>query len=103
MYIFKHKTAYVMRISYWSSDVCSSDLCTPRIVLRSWFASRFAAFSALAGPVLANPVLASPVLAGPALARRRRDIAVLRRTPALVLGDREIGRVSCRESVSKYV
>src|SRR3546814_9630835 len=23
---FKHKTAYEIRISYWSSDVCSSDL-----------------------------------------------------------------------------
>src|SRR3546814_6153467 len=26
-FFFKHKTAYEMRISYWSSDVCSSDLC----------------------------------------------------------------------------
>src|SRR3546814_2785573 len=25
-FIFKQKTAYVMRISDWSSDVCSSDL-----------------------------------------------------------------------------
>src|SRR3546814_8499420 len=25
-FFFKHKTAYVMRISDWSSDVCSSDL-----------------------------------------------------------------------------
>src|SRR3546814_10376484 len=25
-FLFKHKTAYDMRISYWSSDVCSSDL-----------------------------------------------------------------------------
>src|SRR3546814_1951639 len=27
-FIFKQKTAYEMRISYWSSDVCSSDLRT---------------------------------------------------------------------------
>src|SRR3546814_8026187 len=27
---FKQKTAYEMRISDWSSDVCSSDLVTPR-------------------------------------------------------------------------
>src|SRR3546814_5751085 len=27
---FKQKTAYEMRISDWSSDVCSSDLCTDR-------------------------------------------------------------------------
>src|SRR3546814_9001148 len=26
MFFFKQKTAYVMRISDWSSDVCSSDL-----------------------------------------------------------------------------
>src|SRR3546814_1478892 len=27
-FFFKHKTAYEMRISDWSSDVCSSDLAT---------------------------------------------------------------------------
>src|SRR3546814_9162329 len=26
VFLFKHKTAYVMRIRCWSSDVCSSDL-----------------------------------------------------------------------------
>src|SRR3546814_1630667 len=26
VFLFKHKTAYDMRISYWRSDVCSSDL-----------------------------------------------------------------------------
>src|SRR3546814_328586 len=29
MFFFKQKTAYDMRIRYWSSDVCSSDLCEP--------------------------------------------------------------------------
>src|SRR3546814_1640231 len=28
VFFFKQKTAYEMRISYWSSDVCSSDLRT---------------------------------------------------------------------------
>src|SRR3546814_20885875 len=28
-FFFKQKTAYEMRISYWSSDVCSSDLTSP--------------------------------------------------------------------------
>src|SRR3546814_13294052 len=28
-FFFKHKTAYEMRISDWSSDVCSSDLAAP--------------------------------------------------------------------------
>src|SRR3546814_2131732 len=29
-FVFKQKTAYEMRISDWSSDVCSSDLVRPR-------------------------------------------------------------------------
>src|SRR3546814_19524144 len=29
-FFFKQKTAYEMRISDWSSDVCSSDLCPVR-------------------------------------------------------------------------
>src|SRR3546814_5468260 len=33
-FFFKHKTAYDMRISDWSSDVCSSDL-------RTWSGSYF--------------------------------------------------------------
>src|SRR3546814_5347385 len=32
MLFFKQKTAYEMRISDWSSDVCSSDLQAPRVV-----------------------------------------------------------------------
>src|SRR3546814_10547530 len=32
-FCFKQKTAYEMRISDWSSDVCSSDL-TPEVALR---------------------------------------------------------------------
>src|SRR3546814_7991011 len=28
-FFFKQKSAYEMRISDWSSDVCSSDLCDP--------------------------------------------------------------------------
>src|SRR3546814_1801936 len=30
-FFFKQKTAYEMRISDWSSDVCSSDLIDPRV------------------------------------------------------------------------
>src|SRR3546814_1545758 len=30
-FFFKQKTAYEMRISDWSSDVCSSDLITSRV------------------------------------------------------------------------
>src|SRR3546814_12569043 len=33
-FFFKQKTAYEMRISDWSSDVCSSDLCKPGLAPR---------------------------------------------------------------------
>src|SRR3546814_5420055 len=33
-FFFKQKTAYEMRISDWSSDVCSSDLVTPSLLLQ---------------------------------------------------------------------
>src|SRR3546814_18478139 len=33
VFFFKQKTAYEMRISDWSSDVCSSDLIRPRAKL----------------------------------------------------------------------
>src|SRR3546814_3861019 len=32
-FFFKQKTAYEMRISDWSSDVCSSDLTTLRVAV----------------------------------------------------------------------
>src|SRR3546814_14416174 len=32
VFFFKQKTAYEMRISDWSSDVCSSDLCKAQLL-----------------------------------------------------------------------
>src|SRR3546814_2581225 len=42
MFFFKQKTAYEMRISDWSSEVCSSDLCPALAGFASdrWFADR---------------------------------------------------------------
>src|SRR3546814_1762408 len=34
LFLFKQKTAYEMRISDWSSDVCSSDLLNGRVVVQ---------------------------------------------------------------------
>src|SRR3546814_2152278 len=36
VFFFKQKTAYYMRISDWSSDVCSSDLLPPLMPSRAW-------------------------------------------------------------------
>src|SRR3546814_10177041 len=44
IFLFKQKTAYEMRISDWSSDVCSSDLAVA-------YAGRILAFSATAQDV----------------------------------------------------
>src|SRR3546814_1049414 len=36
VFLFKQKTAYEMRISDWSSDVCSSDLIRFKMRLAAW-------------------------------------------------------------------
>src|SRR3546814_4759234 len=40
-FFFKQKTAYEMRISDWSSDVCSSDLCATLFCRRTAAINRF--------------------------------------------------------------
>src|SRR3546814_3882514 len=84
-FFFKQKTAYEMRISDWSSDVCSSDL--------EGLAEK------LAGPVVAE-----------LLEQRRADAvrhAAIRHAMHDVGVDHgaaiEIGRASCRERVCQYV
>src|SRR3546814_4463555 len=72
-FFFKQKTAYEMRISDWSSDVCSSDLYRWRNPDNALHVRRSDS---------------SPRL-GPD-AHRTGDI-------------REIGRASCRERVCQYV
>src|SRR3546814_4954155 len=47
-FFFKQKTAYELRISDWSSDVCSSDLMEPRLK------TQFLSTSANLEPALAN-------------------------------------------------
>src|SRR3546814_7277876 len=42
-FFFKQKTAYEMRISDWSSDVCSSDLSTGRRYSKPKFPENFGA------------------------------------------------------------
>src|SRR3546814_10491779 len=74
-FFFKQKTAYEMRISDWSSDVCSSDLA----VLGR-------------GGLVVIDTRASHRLAD----ALRAEIAELSHLP-------KIGRASCRERVCQYV
>src|SRR3546814_13950806 len=104
-FFFKQKTAYEMRISDWSSDVCSSDLHR--------LAARFGVHDDLGqdimGDVLAALGIDDAEIA--ALAHHRaqileRDVAaafgVVETTVRIFLDD-EIGRASCRERVCQYV
>src|SRR3546814_8893523 len=78
-FFFKQKTAYEMRISDWSSDVCSSDL-------RQRTAPR-------------DP---SSAIAAIRKDRLRRAIDLLVTNEA-ALTAAKIGRASCRERVCQYV
>src|SRR3546814_5098800 len=93
-FFFKQKTAYELRISDWSSDVCSSDLfgarpcyrcLVPEIPPEAETCAVVGVVGALAGVVgsmMALEALKLIVGAGETLA--------------------EIGRASCRERVCQY-
>src|SRR3546814_20470460 len=95
-FFFKQKTAYEVRISDWSSDVCSSD----RERRRRLGAAR----AGLAGAPCGAAVLLQPGGAQPTDA-----VAVDQLLPGLQLLERQvpplatIGRASCRERVCQYV
>src|SRR3546814_3377908 len=103
---FKQQTAYDMRMSDWSSDVCSSDLLAGSAMLLFEERSRslkaginLAASLALVATMI--PFLHMAGSDGP------QSVYLLGNWPApfgivLVL-DNQIGRVSGRESVYQYV
>src|SRR3546814_4429869 len=78
-FFFKQKTAYEMRISDWSSDVCSSDLVERVVVARRRHPRRERARAALVKSVEGQI----------------DDLAHI--------AFAEIGRASCRERVCQYV
>src|SRR3546814_9274803 len=82
-FFFKQKTAYELRISDWSSDVCSSDLS-------SW--SPLLMAGSAATRTMAPRDGRTAGLAGVRAAAARAAL------PAL-----QIGRASCRERVCQYV
>src|SRR3546814_10783997 len=93
VFFFKQKTAYDMRISDWSSDVCSSDLEIPFTftVLDSDVVN---AFALPGGYIYVTRGLL-------ALANSEAEMAgVLAHEISHVT---EIGRASCRERVCQYV
>src|SRR3546814_8049734 len=102
LYFFfcKQKTAYEMRISDWSSDVCSSDL------RNATFADLFRGHSA------EQKDKAEALLDFVGLYQKRHLISgdlssgqqkLLEFAMALMNEPKEIGRASCRERVCQYV
>src|SRR3546814_2083184 len=79
-FFFKQKTAYEMRISDWSSDVCSSDLS--------------------AGVL---PMVSRPICSSRCCEAGRRRVAMMDWLSLSMAACGEIGRASCRERVCQYV
>src|SRR3546814_16880569 len=110
-FFFKQKTAYEMRISDWSSDVCSSDLDLrlPGAALRRACGE----LSADRGRPRARPPAAAPApLPQQAVRAEHRPRAPAPDPPGAAPGlalreagdlQAEIGSASCRERVYQYV
>src|SRR3546814_9531842 len=92
--LFEQKTAYELRISDWSSDVCSSDLSPGFLFPRHRLVS--------SGGRAAKPVAATH---GTRCAVGGGTVggAVVPRRPVPQRPGRQIGRASCRERVCQYV
>src|SRR3546814_16308320 len=118
VFFFKQKTAYEMRISDWSSDVCSSDLQAlagdRRLVGLSWRSTNRRIGVDKSIPVHdLLPALRQPGIQWISLQYGdcAEDLAALRGAgiaihddPAIDgFRDLEIGRASCRERVCQYV
>src|SRR3546814_4802466 len=99
-FFFKQKTAYEMRISDWSSDVCSSDL----LVVPARHHAMAAVPHRLADRPRVSPI--KPDRIGQ-IGRAQRPVPLARRPMAnrAIVGKDpvQIGRASCRERVCQYV
>src|SRR3546814_1759060 len=96
VFFFKQKTAYEMRISDWSSDVCSSDLAEG--VLGRLEAAELGDVGAGGEGLVARPAQHQR----PGIALAGGTLADLRQTLVHAEGE-QIGRASCRERVCQYV
>src|SRR3546814_4154656 len=89
-FFFKQKTAYEMRISDWSSDVCSSDLLARPHRLRDMFQIDLVADAGARGDRLEI------------VERLRSPFQKVIAFAVAIIFD-QIGRASCRERVCQYV
>src|SRR3546814_9384433 len=90
MFFFKQKAAYELRISDWSSDVCSSDLCDDLILatgttLKVFFGSTKRAWQKEPDLTGELPSKGSEIVVADLNRDAKLDLAL------------EIGRAACRE------
>src|SRR3546814_9777180 len=100
---FKQKTAYEMRISDWSSDVCSSDL--PKDIFLTLLENHTRPDGSDVGPVLNElfNILETPEKQRPAGTSAQLDAFPYVDGTLLRGRIREDGRASCRERVCPSV
>src|SRR3546814_5239553 len=99
LYFFcKQKTAYEMRISDWSSDVCSSDLMTlhERINRRCGDLT-WCQVSTIQGETRLDEIDGRLLCRLPPVSQQRLELFVVGGT------HQQIGRASCRDRVCQYV
>src|SRR3546814_6334019 len=98
VFFFKQKTAYEMRISDWSSDVCSSDLLEM---------PAFAGMTIMALTLVIDTATAACSVAliddGRAVADRHEIVGRGHAERLLPMIAESIGRASCRERGCQYV
>src|SRR3546814_3114509 len=101
LFFFKQKTAYEMRISDWSSDVCSSDLY---IAVEPRWAERVLSHQPARGKDDKIAIGDSRNSAGAGQDREDTGIGMVETDrPNGVESAEEIGRASCRERGCQYV
>src|SRR3546814_4523095 len=98
VFFFKQKTAYEMRISDWSSDVCSSDLAGRSRLLGL---DRRRHQRAHARDLTADVANLGRIVELPHLVLETGLEEILAQL-LLVRGELSIGRASCRERVCQY-
>src|SRR3546814_3887964 len=98
LFFFKQKTAYEMRISDWSSDVCSSDLADE---LTAWRHGKLVFNNALLSEVAqeVSRYRDKPLRIGSAAVGNLRLTSVFRADNP----EAQIGRATCRERVCQDV
>src|SRR3546814_5271862 len=94
-FFFKQKTAYEMRISDWSSDVCSSDLLARSVPL-----TLDANGTATTNVVVDEPI-GEPTMMAVEMDYADANGETLTSSRRITLY--QLGRASCRERVCQYV